>query len=67
MDRPEVIGGPADQRKDRARTEGQHTGTAGHDTLGGVPAKADPVLEAALDPDQFDLGQGFARAGRDRR
>src|SRR3546814_7330429 len=57
VDGAEVVRGPAQIGEGRSRTKHDDALAAADDPLGGDAAKADPLLGAAFDPGQFDLGQ----------
>src|SRR3546814_19139181 len=48
MDRAVVLGGPAHERKYGVRAEGNHSGLAADDALGGDAADASPMFDPSL-------------------
>ena len=60
-DGTEVARRPSDVGDNAVRREAQDAAAAVEDLLANVSAKADPVLDPLLMPDQFDVGERVSR------
>ena len=65
-DGAEVARRPADIGDDAVRREAQDAAAAIKDLLADIAAKADPVLDPLLMPDQFDVGERVLMEARAR-